>query len=81
MDVPDSPDLGRAPLQFRFLIAMQGALGIGGNLNYWTVSELQEGARLVSFYKQIRTTVQTGQLYRLIRPGANGPTSVQYAGD
>jgi alpha-galactosidase len=59
---------------------MQGALGIGGNLNHWTGSELQEGAHLVSFYKQIRTTVQTGQLYRLIRPGEKGPTSVQYVG-
>jgi alpha-galactosidase len=77
-DVPDSPHLGRALLQFRFLTAMQGALGIGGNLNHWTSSELQEGARLVSFYRQIRTTIQTGQLYRLIRPGEKGPTSVQY---
>jgi len=79
-DVPDSRDSGRVPLQFRFLTAMQGALGIGGNLNHWTSSELQEGARLVAFYRQIRTTIQTGQLYRLIRPGEKGPTSVQYVG-
>ena len=77
-DIPDSRDLVRVPLQFRFLTAMQGALGIGGNLNHWTSSELQEGAHLVSFYRQIRTTIQTGQLYRLTRPGEKGPTSVQY---
>ena len=28
------------PLQFRFLVAMQGALGIGGNLNKWTPEEM-----------------------------------------
>ena len=35
-DVPNYLDRRIVPLQFRFLVAMQGALGIGGNLNKWT---------------------------------------------
>ena len=39
--VTDVPNMnGRStPLQYRFLVAMQGALGIGANLNKWVQQE------------------------------------------
>jgi alpha-galactosidase len=56
-------------LDYRFLSAMQGSLGIGANLNKWSEAEFKDAARLVAAYKGIRQTVQRGELYRLIRPG------------
>ena len=68
--VTDVPNLdGRAtPLQYRFLVAMQGALGIGNNLNKWTNEDFALGAKLTALYKTVRTTVQQGRLYRLTQP-------------
>jgi alpha-galactosidase len=53
--VTDVPNLdGRAtPLQYRFLVAMQGALGIGNNLNKWTNEDFALGAKLTALYKTI----------------------------
>jgi alpha-galactosidase len=47
---------------------MQGALGIGADLNRWNQQDLQTANRLVAEYKSIRLTVQQGLLYRLISP-------------
>lgn len=72
--VTDSPNplTNRStPLAFRFHVAMAGALGIGGNLLEWSEQELNEAALLVEQYKQVRGTVQHGELYRL-------PDAVQY---
>lgn len=68
--VTDVPNFnGRStPLQFRFLVAMQGALGVGANLNKLSPAELAEAKHLIAFYKQVRTTVQHGALYRLLPP-------------
>ena len=35
-------------------------------------------ARLVGFYKSVRTTVQQGKLYRLQRPEGSGSANVEY---
>ncbi len=68
--VTDVPNLnGRStPLKFRFLVAMQGALGIGANLNKWSAEDFALATRMVSYYKTIRATVQEGNLYRLFLP-------------
>lgn len=69
--VTDSPNWVNnrvTSLDYRFLSAMQGALGIGANLNKWSESEFAGAARMVAAYKRIRPTVQQGDLYRLIRP-------------
>jgi alpha-galactosidase len=55
-------------LDYRFLSAMQGSLGIGANLNKWSDAEFADAARMVAVYKRVRQTVQQGDLYRLIRP-------------
>ena len=77
-DVPNFLDKRTTPLQFRFLVAMQGALGVGGNLNKWTAEDMEISTRLIAFYKGIRPTVQTGSLYRLTSPGTGGDSQVEY---
>lgn len=76
--VTDSPNFisGRdLPLEFRFHVAMAGALGIGGDLTKWTGKDLSEAAELIARYKQVRPVVQRGRLYRL---GPGGTAAWQY---
>jgi alpha-galactosidase len=47
---------------------MQGGLGIGANLNKWTDADFADAAKMVAAYKQVRQTVQQGDLYRLVSP-------------
>ena len=78
--VTDVPNMnGRStPLQFRFLVAMQGALGIGGNLNKWSGQDMELATNMVALYKRIRDTVQLGDLYRLQSPRTDDVTANQY---
>ena len=76
-DVPNTN--GRStPLQFRFLVAMQGALGIGANLNKWTDQDNQFATRMIALDKRIRSTVQYGNLYRILSPRTNDTTANEY---
>ncbi len=80
-DVPNYLDRRVVPLQFRFVVAMQGALGIGNNLNKLSAQELEEATGLVSFYKSVRSTVQHGALYRLDQPEHSETTNVEYVSE
>ena len=55
-------------LSYRFLSAMQGALGIGADLNKWAAADFVTARTMVADYKSIRETVQRGELYRLMSP-------------
>ncbi|MGA7525488.1 MAG: alpha-galactosidase [Acidobacteriaceae bacterium] len=69
--VTDSPNWVNhrsTSLTYRFLSSMQGSLGIGANLNQWTPEDFATAKALVAQYKQVRATVQHGDLYRLISP-------------
>jgi alpha-galactosidase len=77
-DVPNFLDKRNIPLQFRFLVAMQGALGIGGDLNRWSAEQMASAARLTAFYKDIRRTVQQGSLYRLSSPIGSETSQTEY---
>jgi alpha-galactosidase len=79
-DVPGGIDGRVVPLKFRFLVAMSGSLGVGGNLNKWTPEEMQAAAQFVAFDKRIRATVQRGSLYRLIAPQGNEVSADEYVG-
>lgn len=72
--VTDVPNFnGRTtPLPFRFLVAMMGSLGIGANLTRWPEADLDYAARMIAWYKTIRSTVQDGKLYRLVPPASDG---------
>ncbi|MFC9245782.1 alpha-galactosidase [Streptomyces sp. NPDC057136] len=79
--VTDSPNTqlnGRvSSLGFRFVSAMAGVLGVGGDLTEWSEEELAEARGWVALYKEIRPVVQRGALYRL-RPPRGGLSAVQY---
>ncbi|HEY6990035.1 MAG TPA: alpha-galactosidase [Bryobacteraceae bacterium] len=78
--VTDVPNMNRrsTPLQYRFLVAMQGALGIGANLNKWSDADTELATKMVALYKRIRTTVQFGDLYRLLSPRSSDTTANEY---
>ena len=78
--VTDVPNLnGRSTsLQYRFLVAMQGALGIGANLNKWSADDAALATRLIATYKSVRETVQQGNLYRLFSPREGALTANEY---
>jgi alpha-galactosidase len=78
--VTDVPNMnGRVtPLRFRFLTAMQGSLGIGGNLDHWSEADAKLATEMVAWYKRVRPTVQEGDLYRLLSPSTDGAAVNQY---
>ncbi|MEW2567426.1 alpha-galactosidase [Streptomyces sp. NPDC047070] len=82
--VTDSPNTqlnGRvSSLRFRFVSAMAGVLGVGGDLTRWTEEELAEARTWVELYKEIRPVVQRGELHRLRAP-QGGLSAVQYVRD
>ncbi|HZU29415.1 MAG TPA: alpha-galactosidase [Bryobacteraceae bacterium] len=80
--VTDVPNMnGRSTsLKYRFLVAMNGSLGIGANLNHWSNEDFALARNMVALYKSIRTTVQQGRLYRLIMPPADVVAS-EYVSD
>jgi alpha-galactosidase len=77
-DVPSGIDGRVVPLKFRFLVAMTGSLGVGGNLNKWTPQEMEAGSRFVAYYKRMRATVQRGSLYRLMAPEGSEVSATEY---
>lgn len=77
-DSPNEQMNGRASsLRFRFVSAMAGVLGVGGDLTEWSEGELAEARDWVSLYKEIRPVVQHGALHRLAAP-RGGLSAVQY---
>jgi alpha-galactosidase len=69
--VTDSPHWlnGRSTsLTYRMLSSMQGSLGIGANLNHWTVEDFATAKRLIAAYHSVQPTIVRGDLYRLISP-------------
>ncbi len=84
--VTDSPNWVNhrtTSLTYRFLSSMQGSLGIGANLNHWSPEDFATAKALVTQYKQVRETVQHGDLYRLIAPrgGSEASATESVGGD
>jgi alpha-galactosidase len=77
--VTDPERTRKTSLKFRFLVAMEGSLAIGANLNNFTPEEMAVSKELVAFYKTIRPTVQQGLQYRLIAPSRPGAPSERAA--
>jgi alpha-galactosidase len=80
--VTDVPNMNHrsTPLEYRFLVAMQGALGVGANLNKWTAEDTQLATKMIGIDKRIRDTVQLGDLYRVLSPRTNDTTANEYVG-
>jgi alpha-galactosidase len=81
--VTDVPNMnGRTtPLKYRFLVAMQGSLGIGANLNHWSTDDFALAKRMVDYYKVVRQTVQQGRLFRLYSPREENLTANEYVAE
>jgi alpha-galactosidase len=67
-DSPNWMNQRTTSLTYRFLSSMQGSLGVGANLDHWAPEDFATAKTLVAQYKQVRETVQHGDLYRLISP-------------
>jgi alpha-galactosidase len=67
-DSPNWVNQRTTSVAYRFLSSMQGALGVGANLNKWNDSDFATAKELIAAYKEVRETVQHGNLYRLISP-------------
>lgn len=81
--VTDVPNFnGRSvPLKFRFLVAMQGSLGIGADLNKWQDQDLTLAKEMIAYYKQVRNAVQNGLLYRLASPRQADWSATEYVAE
>ncbi|MFL6429503.1 MAG: alpha-galactosidase [Acidobacteriaceae bacterium] len=77
--VTDPGRYRKTPLKFRFMVAMEGSLGIGANLNNFTPEDMTTAKDLVAFYKTVRPAVQQGSQYRLIAPSRPGAPSERAA--
>jgi alpha-galactosidase len=75
-DSPNWVNQRSVSLEYRFLVAMQGSLGIGADLNKWKPEDFAQAKQMVAQYKTIRETIQRGELYRLITPENDSPYSV-----
>lgn len=71
-------DRRKIPLAFSMHSAMCGALGIGTDLNRTSDGRLEEIAEYIRTYKEIRGTVQLGELYRLASFREGDLHAVQY---
>jgi len=55
-------------MTYRMLVSMEGALGIGANLNKLSEDDLATIKRLTAAYHEVQKTITQGDLYRLISP-------------
>lgn len=79
--VTDSPNWAngrQTSLDYRFLSAMQGSLGLGANLDHWQDADFATAAKWIAAYKEIRQTVQRGNLYRIASPRPDKATSATF---
>ncbi|MCC5891796.1 alpha-galactosidase [Exiguobacterium sp.] len=77
-DAPNWLNARSLPLAYRFVSAMQGTLGIGGNLLEWSEDDLKESKRWIETYKSIRPLVQHGTSYRLASLKTDGFHAMGY---
>ncbi|MGN0515919.1 alpha-galactosidase [Eubacterium sp.] len=68
-------------LDYRFNSSMQGSLSVGANLDALSHEDLEKCREYISLYKEIRSTVQLGRLYRLKNAEQNGYFATMYTDD
>jgi alpha-galactosidase len=68
-------------LDYKFDVAMSGVLGIGYDITKWTDNEKKLAAAKIAKYKEIRSLVQFGTLYRLVSPFKENRSALQYVAD
>jgi alpha-galactosidase len=73
-------DRSSASMEFRFVVAMAGVLGIGADLLRWSDGQMERAAELVDVYKSIRRIIHTGRSMRHGFP-TDATYSIEYATD
>ena len=68
-------------LDYRFDVSMSGVLGIGFDITKWTDEEKKQAKDKITRYKEIRSLVQFGTLYRLLSPFKENKTALEYVSD
>nr|WP_084080335.1 alpha-galactosidase [Edaphobacter aggregans] len=74
-DSPNWVNQRTTSLEYRFLSSMQGGLGVGANLGTWSPEDFAVAKEMIAAYKEVRETVQHGDLYRLISPEGGSEAS------
>lgn len=59
-DEPDRVDVEPVSVEFRFVVAMAGVLGIGADLLAWDRPSLDRAGELIRLYQSIRHTIHLG---------------------
>ena len=78
-DVPNHMNGRVTSLEYRFLVSMMGSFGLSVNFDrHWTEEDLVQARQLIALYKQIRETVQHGDLFRLMSPREGSLTAAEY---
>lgn len=65
-------------LAFKFDVSMCGVLGVGYDITKWTDAEKAVATEKIARYKEIRETVQKGDLYRLVSPYETNRSLLQF---
>lgn len=68
-------------LDYKFDVAMSGVLGIGYDITKWNKKEKKLATEKIARYKEIRSLVQFGTLYRLISPFKENKCALEYVAD
>jgi alpha-galactosidase len=72
-------DRAAASFEFRFVVAMAGSLGIGGNLTNWSDDQRASAKTLVALYRELRPLLHHAELYRHSSPNHTG-YALEYVG-
>lgn len=78
-DEPDRLDTAPTSLEFRFVVAMAGVLGIGSDLLAWDDTTRARARQLVDLYRGVRDLVHSGVVARHHTP-SDPVCAVQYSG-
>lgn len=77
--VPNHTNRNYTPLKYRIDVAMSGRLGLELQPKDMTEAEIAQCKKAIAEYKEIRPTVQFGDIYRLVSPYENkGLASMMY---
>ena len=79
--VPNHQTKRTTPFKFRFDVAMSGRLGFELHPKNLSADEVAFARAAVATYKEIRPTVQQGDLYRLASPYGNDHAALMYVSE
>jgi alpha-galactosidase len=76
-DAPGLFDTRPRSLDFRFVLACAGVLGIGADITRWSAAQRATATAWVTRYKQVREVISRGDVHRIGDPG-QARCAVQY---